>query len=220
MKKSLLALLCALPLAAFGCGDDGGDTPTDGGTAMNDDGGTTPTPDGGSTTPTDSGTEYACDYPTGPYGTARNRFFEPFSLQQCDGSDWNFVNDGFCDSQITVVSIAAEWCGPCIEESRQFEAEINERYAGQGVRLVQIITQNERFGPPTLEGCTAWKARFGLSNPVLIDPAQITSIYFPDGVLPSTVIVDREGRIRVRENGADMGLVTLRREIDALLAED
>lgn len=219
MKKSLLALLCALSLAAFGCGDDDSGTTVDAGVAPADDGGTT-VADAGNAEVDAGGETYACDYPSGPYGTATNRFFEPFTLQACDGSDWNFVNDGFCDAEITVVSIAAEWCGPCIQESRQLEAEINQRYAGQGVRLVQIITQNVDFGAPTLELCSAWKDRFGLSNPVVIDPTQITNIYFPDGVLPSTVIVDREGRIRVRENGADEGLTSLRRHIDELLAED
>ena len=86
--------------------------------------------------------------------------------------------------------------------------------------MIQIITQDPEFRAPTLEFCQQWVDRFGLTNVEVIDPDQITNIYFPDNALPSTIIVDEEGTIRYRENGASDGLISLRAKIDELLAED
>lgn len=214
----LMTMVLALGLALGGCGDDdSGMTGTDAGPGGEDAGGGVDTGPVGE----DTGPDFLCDYPAGPYGTATGRHFEPFTLQACDGSYYDFLNEDFCSEEhrLTVISIAAEWCPPCIEESRQFEEQINERYAGQGVRLIQILTQDAEFGEPTLELCNRWVSRFGLTNVEVIDPAQLTSIYFPDGSLPSTIIVDSTGTIRFRENGATSGLISLRAKIEELLAE-
>src|SRR4051812_37111025 len=57
---------------------------------------------------------FLCDYPLSGYGSEVNKKLEPFKLTNCDGSgDWQFVNQEFCDSKLTVMSIAAGWCKPC-----------------------------------------------------------------------------------------------------------
>ncbi|MEM9071211.1 MAG: redoxin family protein [Myxococcota bacterium] len=217
----------AILLALASCGDDDGAVmcdlaadgtcpagcPTDPDCVPSEDSGT-----GG----TDSATDFACDYPTGPYGTRAGRILEPFTLDQCDGTSYSFVNEDFCDPshRLTVISIAAGWCMPCIIESQQLTEEITERYRADGVRVIQILTQDQNFREPTQDFCSTWVERFNLTNVELIDPAQITNIYFPDNALPSTIIVDSTGTIRFRENGAADGLLSLRSKIEEFLAED
>ena len=166
-----------------------------------------------------AGPEYPCEYPGPPYMTGEGRTFEPFTLNQCDGTSYDFVNQEFCDSSMTVISIAAGWCQPCIIESTQLTEQITERFRDDGVRVIQILVQNEMFLEPTPEFCVNWVERFGLTNIELLDPAQLTNIYFPSDSLPATIIVDREGIIRFRENGATEGLISLRTKIEQLLAE-
>jgi len=214
MKK--LSMICMVgALTAFGCGDD--DVATD------DDPGDLPAIDMGTPVEEDLGTVDALScqdrVPTSGYGAIPGRNLSGFTLQDCSGADYTFYNEDFCEAEVTVISIGAGWCRPCIIESMQLEEEINDFYAGQGVRVIQILTQTEDYSAPDLAYCENWVTRFGLSNVVLIDPATLTDIFFPDGVLPSTVIVDRDGVIRFRENGASDGLLSLKSAIDSVLGD-
>jgi hypothetical protein len=207
-------ILSALIILA-GCGDDDGPmTGSDAGPPGEVDSGPG-SPDAGG----GGGISCADRVPARPYGTSAGYKMEPFTLEQCDGTDYEFYNEDYCAASLTVVSIAAGWCVPCIMESTQLEAEITDRYAPQDVRVVQIIVQEEDNSAPDGAYCDAWVARFGLSNVELIDPLQETNIYFPDGVLPSTIIVDNNGIIKFRENGASDGLTSLRARIEQVLEE-
>jgi hypothetical protein len=169
----------------------------------------------------DSGAD-TCNGPGEPYGTSMGRNFRPFTLNRCDGTSFSFYGSegGYCESTFTVLTMAAGWCGPCIVESQQLEAEIVDGYADRGVRVVQVLIQDENYEAPSAEFCQGWVDRFGLSNPVVMDPTQITQIYFPAGSLPATLIVDREGVIRHREYGTSTGLRTITAALDALLASE
>jgi len=87
------------------------------------------------------------------------------------------------------------------------------------VRGLQIIIQDADYGPPDLNLCNRWVARFNLTDNIeMIDPNGMTSGAFPSGSLPSTLIIDETGTIIYREDGASDGLVTLRAELDRALA--
>lgn len=218
LQRILLAGLLMGATYVTGCGDDDGDTDAGGTPDAGGEVDTGPAVDTGPTEDAGDGV-YPCAYPDAPYGTRAGRMFEPFTLNTCDGTPYEFVNDDFCDPghTMTVVSIAAGWCPPCIAESEQLTEEITERYRAQGVRVIQILTQTEDFNAPDGAWCQAWVDRFELTNVQVIDPDQITGIYFPDGVLPSTIIVDNNGMIRFRENGATEGLISLRAAIEDVL---
>ena len=158
----------------------------------------------------------------GPYGVVEGRTFRPFTLTNCaDGEDFSFYNADYCESDtvLTVLSIAAGWCPPCIAESRQLTAQITEPYRSRGVRVIQAVVQKADFSAPDLAFCREWVDRFGLTNIEVLDPDGVLQVYFPGDSLPSTVIVDNKGVIRFRENGASEGLITLRTKLDELLLE-
>jgi hypothetical protein len=207
----VIALVGCLTLVA--CGDDGRG-PTDSSITVD----STTAPD--ATVDASPDTGGTCAAPDGPYGVEIGRTFEPFTLNDCAGAPYEFYGPDYCEASFTVVSIAAGWCGPCIMESRVLEETINEAYGPRGVRVLQIITQTEEYGAPDGAYCSDWVDTFGLSNVELIDPAQITGIYFPGNALPATLIVDSEGVIVFSEYGySGSMLTTLTGELDALLAE-
>lgn len=163
-----------------------------------------------------------CAAPPGPYGTSEGRFFRPpDTLVSCDGSAWDFYgqDEGFCDARFTVVVMSAGWCGPCRAEAGEMEAELVQRYASQGVRVVVALTQDNNYAAPDGAFCDGWVSQYGLSNDVLLDARQETGVYFPMGALPANLIVDHEGRIVHREYGFSEALGTIRAELDRLLAE-
>lgn len=160
----------------------------------------------------DAGNALCSAVPSRNFGTDVGKSFEGFTLQQCDGSDFNFYNDQFCDEShtITVLSIAAEWCAPCREESRQLRDRILLPFEERGLRIVQVVVQNASYGPPDLDLCNRWVAAHNLEGVIeVIDPDGLTSPFFPSGSLPSTAIIDETGAIVFRENGASPNLVTL-----------
>lgn len=221
MRSAAFALAFALSLAACGGGSTGTDNPVDSGVVVTD------TPVAAVDTPpapppppppADSGPP-AQTYPAGPYGIAIGRTFEPFTLHSCNtNQDWHFDGPDFFESNLTVISIAAAWCVPCQRESSQIQSQIIERYAGMGVRFVQILVQNVDRTAISAGTCNAWVSRYGISFPELMDPTFLTSPYVPGNAFPGNVIVDRRGRIRWREYGSDTGLMSIRNAIDDVLA--
>lgn len=181
-------------------------------------------------TETDSGTggvDAAAPACMGPaedarFGTSVGSLLRPFTLNDCAGNPVAFYNDEWCSEShhLTVVSIAAGWCNPCRLESMQLTERVTEPYRARGVRVIQILVQDEDFGPVDGAYCQAWVDNFDLTNIQLIDSGGVqTGRYFPDNALPSTLIIDDEGIIRFRENGASDGLSSLTTELDRLLAE-
>ena len=214
MKALSLSVVVAA-LALSGCGSDdgtpGNTTATDAGVAA------------------DTGTQSAVDagaptqmYPAGPYGSRVGALFEPFALTACNRegaeANWRFEQSGFWDNQLTIIMISAMWCIPCQNEAMQVERELVQRYAGRGVRFVQILVQDPQRRAISPSQCNNWVNRYGLSFPVLMDPQFITQPFVPMAAFPGNVIVDRRGRIRWREYGSERGLVSIREAIDEILA--
>lgn len=158
-------------------------------------------------------------YPAGPYGIGIGAVFEPFTLHACNtDQDWRFDSPDFYTTNLTVISIAAGWCVPCQRESSQIQAQIIDRYAGMGVRFVQILVQNADHTAITPSFCNTWVTRYGITFPELMDPRFVTQPYVPNTAFPGNIIIDRRGRIRWREYGSDMSLTSIRNAIDDVLA--
>jgi len=167
------------------------------------------------------------------YGTTVGRSFAEFltPLADCNGGQHTFYDDQYCNSAttFTVISIAAGWCHPCQMESDLLTENVVHAYGPRGVRVIQLLVQDPSYHVPDGAFCNTWVTTHSLSvtptggpgtgNYELIDPAQISNIYFPDGALPSTLIIDNHGVIRFHEDGASESLASLTTELDSLLGQ-
>jgi hypothetical protein len=201
----------ALPLAVLTFAGCGGSTPT-----------TTPATDAAVAAdtpppPGDSGTP-AAQYPQGPYGSRIGATFEPFTLNRCDGTPWSFTGENWENSSMTVVIISAGWCVPCQREARQIQSQIVDPYVDRGVRVISVLVQDDRYMAITPTFCNRWVNTYDLQIPILMDPRFILQPFVPMAAFPGNVIIDRQGRIRWREYGADMSLTSIRNAIEDVLA--
>ncbi|MFK7986854.1 MAG: TlpA family protein disulfide reductase [Sandaracinaceae bacterium] len=160
----------------------------------------------------------SCGGATAPLGVTEGMGFAPMVLEQCEGEPYVFYGDdeGYCASRLTVVSIAAGWCAPCIRETAELEDAIVARYGADGVRVVQVLVEDADYRETSPSYCAGWRDRFELRQvPVLRDPAGSVLPYY-DGSLPATLIIDDQGVVVHREVGASEGLETLAAALDEL----
>lgn len=114
---------------------------------------------------------------------------------------------------IVVLNSWASWCAPCEEEIPAF-VDLAES-APDGLSVVGLNVSDD----PT--AAAEFEARLGMDYPSIVDPQGLilqTIPGVPPKSLPSTVIVDRQGRIAARIVGiAEAG--QLAAIVDRLLAE-
>jgi thiol-disulfide isomerase/thioredoxin len=99
--------------------------------------------------------------------------------------------------QVVVINVWGSWCAPCRAEAPHL-ADVAEETADQDVAFLGINTRDLDRVP-----AQRFEDTYGVTYPSLFDPSGKLLLEFPSGSLnpqaiPSTLIIDREGRIAVR----------------------
>jgi thiol-disulfide isomerase/thioredoxin len=98
---------------------------------------------------------------------------------------------------ITVINVWGSWCTACREEAPSF-SEAAKKYASKDVRFLGIDTLDNDAS------AQSYDSRFGITYPSLTDPDQLLVLDLKALVPsepPSTLIVDRSGKVAVRAIG-------------------
>lgn len=106
--------------------------------------------------------------------------------------------------RVVLLNIWATWCPPCITELPSMQ-RVYERYADRGLEILAVavdLDPGERQADGGVVGAVSeFVDRFGLTFPVALDPTGGTERLLEVNYLPTTFLIDRQGRIRVREVG-------------------
>jgi peroxiredoxin len=106
--------------------------------------------------------------------------------------------------RVVLVNIWATWCPPCITELPSMQRTY-EAFADRGLEILAVAVDarpGERQPDGRIVGVVSeFVDRFGLTFRVAVDPTGGTERLLGVNYLPTTLLVDREGRIRAREVG-------------------
>lgn len=111
--------------------------------------------------------------------------------------------------KIILLNFWATWCPPCREEIPLF-IRLQERYGHKGLQIVGVAIDKK-------EAVAEFRRQLDISYPLLMAEAKgldlLTSFGNRSGLLPYSVVIDREGAIRSYKLGAYR-----ERELEELLA--
>jgi peroxiredoxin len=126
---------------------------------------------------------------------AANAVAPDFTLRGADGRN---VRLDELRGQVVLVNFWATWCAPCRQEMPKLNA-LYDKYKGSGFVLLGVNVDDD---PRT---ALATAAKLNVSFPVLLDTDKKVSKLYDLNTMPSTVVIDRDGKMRFLHRGYRAG---------------
>jgi peroxiredoxin len=133
-----------------------------------------------------------------------------FTLHSMDGANLRLQEQR---GQVVMLNFWASWCGPCRVEMPRLN-RLYQRYHGSGFQLLGVNVDDD-----VRNAAGVW-SKLGLKFPVLLDTEKKVSRLYDLNTMPSTVLIDRDGRVRYVHLGYKDGYEqTYEEQIRELLRE-
>ncbi|MBB4929288.1 thiol-disulfide isomerase/thioredoxin [Lipingzhangella halophila] len=117
------------------------------------------------------------------------------SGETLDGDDVSLADHR---GEVLVMNIWASWCGPCREEMPVL-SEVHGEFSDDGLAFLGVNIKDDRTA------AKAFADNYGVAYPSIYDqPGQVPQAFrdtVPPKAIPSTLVIDREGRIAARVIG-------------------
>ena len=118
-----------------------------------------------------------------------------FTLGSRDGKEVSLTQ---FHGQVVMLNFWASWCGPCRQEMPLLEG-IYKKYGKMGFVLLGVNVE------PDSQAAQDWLKQTPVSFPILFDKDSKVSKLYEVAGMPSTVIIDRSGKVRMLHRGYKPG---------------
>ena len=116
-----------------------------------------------------------------------------FNLRNLKG---NYQSLDSFSGQVVVLNFWATWCVPCRVEMPSFE-KLYRRYRSEGVAVLAVtLDKNSK------QKVESFVDEHRISFPILLDEEGEVERLYPSMTIPFTYVIDREGRVVARVDGA------------------
>ena len=142
---------------------------------------------------------------------------EPLSFESSETTDGSTIRSEDYVGSVLVVNFWFAACPPCRYEAPDL-ADISAKYAADGVQFLGINVYDER------EVANSFEREFTIPYPSILDVSTgelrlAFSGQLPPNGVPTTIIVDRSGRVAGRLSGAILDRAVFEDMIESVLAE-
>lgn len=96
--------------------------------------------------------------------------------------------------RVVMVNFWATWCAPCRQEMPQLN-RLYEKYRSSGFVLLGVNVDDDSSKAAEVAN------KLGVTFPVLLDADKTVSKLYDLSTMPSTVLIDREGKVRYVHRG-------------------
>jgi len=100
--------------------------------------------------------------------------------------------------RVVMVNFWATWCAPCRQEMPHLN-RLYEKYRGAGFVLLGVNVDDDTSKAADVV------AKLGVTFPVLLDTEKSVSKLYDVSTMPSTMIIDRDGKVRYVHRGYQVG---------------
>lgn len=136
--------------------------------------------------------------PPAELASARTDVGDPmpaYTATYLDGKPLNLAAE---KGKVIFLNVWATWCGPCRFETPELQA-LQNQYAGQGLKVIGVsVDEGETSAVKTF--VTEQK----ITYPIAVDPEGRIANLLQTTVLPTSLLLDRNGKIVWRQIGAIM----------------
>jgi len=133
-----------------------------------------------------------------------------FTLRTADGKNLRLQEQR---GRVVMVNFWATWCAPCRQEMPHLN-RLYEKYRGSGFVLLGVNVDDDAGN------AIVTATKLGVTFPVLLDAEKKVSKLYDVNSMPSTLLIDRDGKVRHLHRGYREGFELLYdQQIRALLKE-
>jgi thiol-disulfide isomerase/thioredoxin len=94
--------------------------------------------------------------------------------------------------KVVLINFWATWCAPCRAEMPEL-VRWQKEFKNQGLQIIGV-----NYPPENLRRVRSVVKRLKINYPILLGTRKVAALYDVAEVLPVTIVVDREGKVRDR----------------------